>query len=121
MTISNRVLSLVLTALPLAAAHAAGDAEAGKKVYAARCIACHTIDASVAGPAHRGVVGRKAGSVAGYDYSPALKASGTIWNEKNLNRWLSNPEKFIPGQRMFVSLTDGQERADVIAYLKTQQ
>ncbi|MCE3605791.1 c-type cytochrome [Massilia sp. P8910] len=110
---------LLAMAIPCASA-LAGDAVIGQKVYAARCIACHTIDASVAGPAHRGVVGRKAGSVAGFDYSPALKTSKVVWNEKNLDRWLSNPEKFIPGQRMFFSVSDPTERADLIAYLKTQ-
>ena len=113
-------LCLIAAPLPHAAARAAGDAVNGAKVYAARCVACHTIDASVAGPAHRGVVGRKAGSVVGFDYSPAVKASRIVWTEKNLDRWLSNPEKFIPGQRMFFSVSDAKERADLIAYLKTQ-
>ncbi len=116
----NLILALLAVALPCSAAQAGGDAVNGKQVYAARCIACHTIDASVAGPAHRGVVGRKAGSVAGFDYSPALKASRLVWNERNLDRWLSNPEGLIPGQRMFYSVPGAKERADLIAYLKTE-
>ena len=100
--------------------HARGDANNGKLLYASRCIACHSIDASLAGPAHRGVFGRKAGSVIDFDYSPALKKSRVIWNEKTLDKWLANPEKAIPGQKMNYSVADAGERGDLIAYLKTQ-
>jgi cytochrome c len=112
---------LVLAVAAVAPARAGGDAVNGQKLYAARCMACHTIDASIAGPAHRGVVGRVAGRLSGYEYSPALKKSGVVWNEGNLDRWLANPETFIPGQRMFYAVPDAQERADLIAYLKTQK
>jgi cytochrome c len=101
-------------------AQAGGNAENGKQLYASRCIACHSIDASLAGPAHRGVFGRKAGSVVDFDYSPALKKSAVIWNEKTLDKWLENPEKFIPGQKMGYSVSDAKEREDLIAYLRTQ-
>lgn len=117
-TISN--LFSVAIFLGGSLAYASGDAVNGKQVYAARCMACHSIDENLAGPAHRGVVGRKAGSAAGFDYSPALKKSKVIWNEGTLNKWLTNPEKFIPGQNMGVSISDAKEREDVIAYLKTQ-
>jgi cytochrome c len=66
------------------------------------------------------VVGRKAGSVIDFDYSPALKKSKVIWNEKTLDKWLTNPEKFIPGQKMGFSVSDAKEREDLIAYLKSQ-
>jgi len=112
-------LTIVLAFLHTAA-HAGGDAQNGKLLYGSRCIACHSIDVSLAGPAHRGVFGRKAGSVADFDYSPALKKSQVVWNEKNLDRWLANPEKFIPGQKMNYSVPEAQDRADLIAYLKTQ-
>ncbi len=100
--------------------YARGDANNGKLLYASRCIACHSIDASLAGPAHRGVFGRKAGSVIDFDYSPALKKSRVIWNEKTLDKWLANPEKMIPGQKMNYSVADARERGDLIAYLKAQ-
>jgi cytochrome c len=121
MLVQRLLLASCLAASCLSGAWAAGDPVNGQKLYAARCMACHTIDASIAGPAHRGVVGRKAGSVPGFDYSPALKKSGVVWNERNLDRWLSNPETFIPGQRMFYAVPDAAERADLIAYLKTQR
>jgi cytochrome c len=70
------------------------------------------------GPAHKGVFGRTAGKVSGYPYSEALKSSKVVWNNKTLNLWLADPEKFIPGQKMGISVPDANERADLIAYLK---
>ncbi len=102
------------------AASAAGDPVAGKAAYATRCAACHSLDFNGTGPAHRGVVGRKAGGVPGYAYSPALAAAQVVWTEGNLNRWLANPEKFLPGQKMGVSVPEAKLRADLIAYLKTE-
>ncbi len=97
---------------------AAGDAVNGKTLYQARCVACHSADYNGVGPAHRGVFGRIAGKVPGFSYSPALKASGLVWSESSLDRWLSDPEKLVPGQRMGFSVLDAQERADLIAFLK---
>lgn len=98
----------------------AGDPLRGKAVYS-RCAGCHSIDQNRIGPKHRGVVGSKAGAVAGYDYSPALKNSRAIWTEANLDTWLAAPTKFIPGVRMGFSLSSPQDRIDVIAYLATQK
>jgi cytochrome c len=100
-----------------AATCAAGDAAKGKALYESRCIACHSIDASRVGPAHRGVVGRNAGSVRDYDYSPAVKASRVVWNAESLDRWLADPEKVIPGQKMNYTVPDAKDRADIIAWL----
>jgi cytochrome c len=107
-------------ALPLAASSvfAAGDAVRGQELYESRCVACHSVDQSRVGPAHRGVFGRRAGRVADYDYSDALKASKLVWSEKTLDAWLSNPERTIPGQKMGYMVTDATDRADLIAYLK---
>jgi cytochrome c len=99
-------------------AWAGGDAKRGQKLYESRCIACHSVDHSRVGPAHQGVYGRRAGRVAGYDYSAALKASNVIWSEKTLDAWLSNPERLIPGQKMGFTVTDAADRADLIAYLR---
>ncbi|MGL4576302.1 MAG: c-type cytochrome [Burkholderiaceae bacterium] len=99
-------------------AHAAGDSVNGKALYQARCAACHSVDLNGAGPAHRGVFGRLAGKATGFAYSPGLKASGLVWSESALDRWLADPEKLVPGQRMGVSVLDAQERADLIAYMK---
>lgn len=113
--------SIVLAvALMAVAPHAfgAGDAVRGQQLYESRCVACHSVDQSRVGPAHRGVFGRRVGRVADYDYSPALKASRLIWSERTLDAWLTNPERMIPGQRMGYRVTDANDRADLIAYLK---
>ncbi|MBW8846631.1 MAG: c-type cytochrome [Burkholderiales bacterium] len=110
------VLAL-LAAVPLAKA---ADATRGQALYQARCAACHSVDFNGVGPAHRGVFGRLAGTAKGFsNYSPALKASGLVWTEANLDRWLANPEALVPGQAMGISLPDAGERADVIAFLRT--
>lgn len=96
-----------------------GDADHGKTLYQA-CAACHSVDENDIGPLHRGVVGRRAGSVPDYNYSAALKNSGIVWDEAQLNRWLINPSAMVPGTKMFFKLDDAQMRADIIAYLKTQ-
>jgi cytochrome c len=118
----NRPLSHCFAAAVLAAAnvpfaHADGDAAAGKALYAARCAACHSLQFNSVGPTHGNLIGRRAGTAPGYGYSPALKASTVVWGEDTLSRWLADPEKFIPGQRMFISIPDAKERADIVAYL----
>lgn len=100
------------------AAAADGDPERGADLYERRCYACHSLDANRVGPAHRGVFGRKAGAVPDYNYSPALKRSAIVWDEATLDKWLTNPQALIPGQRMGFRLGDAGERADIIAFLK---
>jgi cytochrome c len=97
-----------------------GDPVHGQIVYQA-CTGCHTLDENDVGPKHRGVVGRVAGSVPDYPYSPALKNSHLVWTEANLDRWLTNPQALVPGAKMFFSLPNPQDRADVIAYLAEQR
>lgn len=93
-----------------------GDPARGKSLYQA-CQACHSIDDNDLGPRHRGVVGRRAGSVADYNYSSALKNSGLTWDPATLDRWLSNPSALVPGTKMYFTIPDAQARADIIAYL----
>jgi cytochrome c len=108
----------VLLAAQAFFSHAA-DAGRGKQLYESRCIGCHSIDENRVGPAHRGVFGRKAGSAKDYDYSPAVRKSKLVWNERTLDRWLSNPEATIPGQKMGFAVPSIQDRADIIEYLRT--
>ena len=89
----------------------------GFMVYTAKCSACHKVNESHVGPAHAGVLGRRAGKAKAYEYSEALAKSKVIWSRANLERWLTDPEKLIPGQRMGYRLSLPQERSDVIAYL----
>jgi cytochrome c len=93
-----------------------GDPAHGKTLYQA-CQACHSIDDNDLGPKHRGVVGRRAASVADYNYSLALKNSGLTWDPATLDRWLSNPSALVPGTKMFFKIDDVQARADIISYL----
>jgi len=65
------------------------------------------------------VFGRRAGSVQGFDYSPALAGSKLVWDAASLERWLADPESVIPGQRMSYSLGDASERADMVAFLRS--
>ncbi|WP_230411230.1 c-type cytochrome [Collimonas humicola] len=101
-------------------ATAAGDAIRGQELYQAMCMSCHSIDYNGVGPAHKGLFGRKAGSHADYLYSPAVKASSIVWTDKTLDKWLSNPEKLIPGQKMGFMVPAAKDRADLIAYLKKE-
>ena len=102
---------------PALASAQGGDAVRGEKLYESRCIACHSIDANRVGPAHKGVVGRKAGSAVDYDYSPAVGKSSIVWSTITLDLWLTDPEKTIPGQKMGYPMPDAQDRADLIAWL----
>jgi cytochrome c len=107
-----------LSAFLLAAALAAGDPAAGEAVYS-RCLACHALPYDRVGPRHCGVYGRRAGSVPGFDYSPAMKRSRFVWDDKTLDRFLADPMKTVPGTTMtYAGIDDARERADLIAYLK---
>jgi len=112
-----RLLACAALAAQVFSVHAA-DAARGRQLYESRCGACHSIDDNRAGPAHRGVYGRKVGLAAGFDYSPAVKASKVVWNEKTLDRWLANPEQLIPGQKMGFSVPEVKDRADLVEFLK---
>jgi cytochrome c len=95
-----------------------GDVVRGEQVYA-RCQACHALATDRVGPRHCGLFGRLAGSVPGFAYSPAMKKSRIVWNDKTLDRFLAKPLAMVPGTAMtYDGVPDPQERADLIAYLK---
>jgi cytochrome c len=98
-----------------------GNSVRGAALYQAKCSACHSLDSNRVGPLHRGVVGRKAGKVASFNYSPALQKSGIVWNQDTLDRWLSNPVAMVPGTRMGIRIVSAQDRSDIIAYLSAQE
>lgn len=91
----------------------------GKQLYTRRCGACHSVDQNRVGPRHRGVYGRKAGTVAGFRYTNALKKLNLTWNESNLDRWLTNPTALAPGTAMGFRLNNPAERKAIIDYLKS--
>ena len=113
-------MALVGIAFAVAATAQAPDVVRGAVLYQQRCGGCHSIDANRVGPRHRGVIGRKAGSIADYNYSPALHAANFAWDEARLNVWLQGPSRLVPGTKMFFSVPDPKERAAIIAYLRTQ-
>lgn len=98
--------------------YAEGIEKMGEDLYKTKCSACHSFEFNGVGPSHQRVVGRPAGSVAGFPYSNAVKSLGIKWTEENLDRWLTDPEKFAPGQRMGVSVPNPEERKAIIAFLK---
>ncbi len=100
--------------------NAAPDAEHGRALFAKRCTACHALDSNKVGPMLGGVIGRRAGSAAGYNYSAALKNAGLVWSADNLERWLADPRAFIAGVKMPIRVLDAPSRKDIIAYLQKQ-
>jgi cytochrome c oxidase assembly protein subunit 11 len=95
------------------------DPAIGEKLFAERCGSCHELDGVKVGPPLGGVVGRRAGTVAGFGYSSALAQSGIVWTEQTLGQWLAGPQAMVPGALMPASVPDDAVRRDIIAYLKT--
>lgn len=97
--------------------------EAGRKLFA-RCAGCHQVGpnaVNIFGPHLNGVLGRKAGGVAGYAYSPAMKASQLAWDERNLAAFIRDADAVIPGNKMrFMNFMSERQASDIVAYLATQ-
>ena len=109
----------LVAAVPAVAS--AQDAEAGKAVFN-KCKACHSVDAgkNMVGPSLHGVVGRKAGTAAGFKYSDAMANSGKTWDAAALDTYITDPKAAIPGNKMvFVGVKDEADRKNLIAYLGT--
>lgn len=114
------VAALLLGSVPATAQ----DASKGEAVFK-RCRACHAIGPAApnkAGPSLTGVVGRKAGSVAGFNYSEAMRkaaSGGLVWTDDKLAQFLATPDAVVPDNVMaFGGVKDPAERADLIAFLK---
>lgn len=110
-----------LAAATAGPATAAGDAEAGKKVFN-KCAACHAVEPgkNKVGPSLSGAFGRKAGTDPTYKYSDVMKNSGLTWDEATLNTYLEKPQAMVKGSKMtFAGLPKPEDRANVIAYLQT--
>lgn len=112
------VAGVVLAATARAAPDAAKLAR-GEQLYQ-RCAACHAIEGNRTGPQHCGLFGRRAGTAPGYaDYSQAMRASRTVWDERSLDIFLKDPMKALPGTAMgYAGVKDDAERSDLIAWLK---
>ena len=101
----------------VAGAAQAQDAAKGAEVYQDRCGSCHVLNGIGQGPSLAGVVGRKAASIPGFNYSDAMRASGLVWTPANLDRFVSGPTKLVPGTAMRAIVPDPVDRRDLIAYL----
>ena len=102
----------------IATSASGGDTGAGRLVFR-KCQACHSMEPGkkILGPSLAGIIGRKAGSEPGYNYSPAMKQANIVWDAKTLDAYLSDPQKVVPGNKMpFPGLKTDHDRADVIAY-----
>ena len=100
-----------------------GDPVHGETVFL-QCKSCHSLEPGQnrIGPSQAGLIGREAGSVEGFQYSEANANSGITWTPEKLYQYLEDPQRVVPGTKMaFPGLPDGQDRADVIAYMQSVQ
>jgi cytochrome c len=116
-------LRLICAAVLLAAAGTAradGDAARGESRFE-DCVACHSTERGVnkLGPSLFGVFERKAGELADFRYSPAIKRSGITWTPQTLDTFIADPQHVVPANRMpYAGMPDAADRADLIAYLR---
>jgi cytochrome c len=90
----------------------------GKEMFEKRCTGCHALDNEKTGPRLRGVFGRPAASVPTFPYSESLRKSGIIWDSISLDKWLTDPDAFVPDNDMAFRVPNQEERATIIEYLK---
>jgi cytochrome c len=119
---SAALISLSALAIGTAYPALAQDATHGESVFKA-CAACHAKDhSSRAGPGLQGILGRTAGQVSGFHYSRAMKQSKIVWDDKTLDAYIAAPQKVVPGNIMpYAGMKSVQDRADLVAYLKSLQ
>lgn len=95
-----------------------GDAVRGKSLFEKRCTGCHALTTNHEGPRLLGVYGRTSGMAEGFVYSAALKKAAIVWDSQSLEKWLADPDAFVPGNEMDFLVAKAQERRDLIAYLR---
>ena len=108
-----------MTLLLAGAARADGDPARGEARFQ-DCAACHRLEAGVnnVGPSLHGIFTRKAGELADFRFSPAMKRSGIAWTPETLDKYLADPQATVPGNRMpYAGMASASDRADLIAYL----
>jgi cytochrome c len=113
--------ALVMTLLAAGVARADGDAARGEAKFQ-DCAACHKLEtgANNVGPSLHGVFTRKAGELADFRYSPAIKRSGITWTPEMLDKFITDPQAMVPGNRMpYAGMASASDRADLIAYLQS--
>jgi cytochrome c len=119
LVIARAVVGLAALA---AASPSLADAAAGQKVFQGQCSTCHAVTSGTnkIGPSLYGVVGRAAGTEAGYKYSPAMTKSGLTWTSAELHTYLAAPRKAVPGTKMtYAGVKDPAKLDSLVAYLET--
>ena len=105
-----------------AAQPAAEKADAGQMLFNNACRTCHATKAgdNRLGPSLAGLIGRKAGSVEGFNYSPAMKSAGITWDEKTLDAFIANPDAVVPGNTMkpYTGMTSAEDRSTIVSFLR---
>ena len=118
--IARRIATTALLASALVTtAHAEGDASRGEARFQ-ECAACHKLGAGAneVGPSLHGIFSRKAGELSDFRYSPAMKRSGVGWTPETLDKYIADPQAFIPANRMpYAGMVSASDRADLVAYL----
>jgi cytochrome c len=97
---------------------AEGNPTRGKALFEKRCTGCHALTQNHQGPQLQGIYGRRSGTAMAFAYSAALKNAQIVWDEKSLEKWLTDPDAFIPGNDMDFLVPKPQERRDLVSYLK---
>jgi len=95
-----------------------GDPIRGQALFQKRCTGCHALTQNHEGPQLHGVYGRSTAAVPGFPYSGALRKANIVWSDQSLEKWLTDPDAFLPGNNMDFLVAKPQERKDLIAYLK---
>lgn len=110
---------LVLTAVFYIVQSAGLHAQDGARLFQQRCASCHALEAGQKklGPHLEGIIGRRAGSVEGVRYSPAMQDSQIVWDEQSLEDFLANPRKALAGTTMVVGVPSADQRKAIITYL----
>ena len=99
----------------------AQDRKTSEDLYRLHCASCHSIGCNRRGPKLEGVFGRQAGSVADFaGYTDAIKTSGIIWDEKQIDAFIANPDKFIPGSGMSFPVSSSNDRRAIINFIRLQ-
>lgn len=120
--INHHMVLACMMLMPMSSANAAGDIQAGKAAFA-KCASCHQVGPSARsafGPQLNGIIGRKAGASADFQYSAAMKNANFVWTEEKLRAFIKAPGDVVPGNRMrFFGIGNAQQLDNLLAYLRT--
>ncbi|MGF6310516.1 cytochrome c [Bradyrhizobium sp. i1.8.4] len=112
-----------LTALPLSPSYGQDAGVSGEQAFNNSCRTCHTVKEgdNRVGPNLHDIIGRKAGSVANFPYSEAMKSSGIVWDDSTLLRFIEDPEAVVSGNGMkpYTGVRSAEDRAKIVAFLKS--